>query len=246
MVHHQFADATLAALYDAFCPWDQRQDFAFYLPLVMAADSVLDVGCGTGALLHRARDTGHTGRLRGLDPAPGMLAQAQRRADIDWTLGDLASVPLDERFDLVLMTGHAFQVLVDDAELRTALTAIRSALTDHGRFAFETRNPTVREWEQWTSDRATEATDAAGTVVRMDNQIDTPIVGDRVRFTTTYRSPRWDQPQLSHSTLRFLDAPDLARFLTDAGLIVDEQFGDWDRSALTETSPEIITISRRA
>ncbi|MFI1396091.1 hypothetical protein [Streptomyces sp. NPDC020681] len=36
------------------------------------------------------------------------------------------------------MTGHAFQVLVEDDELRTALAAVRSALTGEGRFAFET------------------------------------------------------------------------------------------------------------
>ena len=61
-----FADLGLAALYDAMCAG--RGDFAFYLPLVMAAPSVLDVGCGTGELLIRARDGGHTGRLTGLDP----------------------------------------------------------------------------------------------------------------------------------------------------------------------------------
>ena len=34
----------------------------------MAAPSVLDVGCGTGRLLHRAREAGHAGRLCGVDP----------------------------------------------------------------------------------------------------------------------------------------------------------------------------------
>ena len=78
MADFQFSDARLAALYDAFSPWDDRGDFGFYLPLVMSARAVLDVGCGTGALLHAARQAGHTGRLCGLDPAAGMLAQARR------------------------------------------------------------------------------------------------------------------------------------------------------------------------
>jgi SAM-dependent methyltransferase len=246
VVDHQFADAELAALYDTFCPWDERRDFAFYFPLVMAADSVLDVGCGTGALLHRARAAGHTGRLRGLDPAPGMLAQAQLRPEIDWTLGDLASVELTEPFDLVVMTGHAFQVLVDDDDLRIALTAIRSALTGRGRFSFETRNPAVREWEHWTPDRAVEITGPSGAVVRMEHHVEPPTADDRVRFTSRYTSPDWDRPWLSHSTLRFLDAPTLNRFLAGAGLVVEEQLGDWDRSPLTAASPEIITSARRA
>lgn len=47
------------------------------------------------------------------------------------------------------VTGHAFQVLVGDDELRASLTAIRQALTDGGRFAFEPRNPLARAWESW-------------------------------------------------------------------------------------------------
>lgn len=76
MVDHQFVDAGLAGWYDLLNGSEGRADFAFYLPLVMAAGDVLDVGCGTGALLHFARKAGHTGRLCGLDPASGMLAQA--------------------------------------------------------------------------------------------------------------------------------------------------------------------------
>jgi len=49
----------------------------------------LDVGCGTGALLHQARESSHCGRLCGLDPADGMLKQARARSDIEWVLGDL-------------------------------------------------------------------------------------------------------------------------------------------------------------
>ncbi|MEK8169819.1 winged helix-turn-helix transcriptional regulator [Streptomyces sp. M19] len=60
-------------------PLGRTRDFTFYLPLVMSARSVLDVGCGTGALLRGARENGHTGRLCGLDPAVGMLEVARTR-----------------------------------------------------------------------------------------------------------------------------------------------------------------------
>src|SRR5688500_7593095 len=89
MPDRHFSDPRLAALYDLFCAG--RPDFDFYLPLVMSAGSVLDVGCGTGALLHLARQAGHTGRLCGLDPADGMLQRAQKRSDIEWVHGTLAS-----------------------------------------------------------------------------------------------------------------------------------------------------------
>jgi hypothetical protein len=53
----------------------------------------------------------------------------------------------DSEFNLAIITGHAFQVLVGDDELRASLTPIRQALTDGGHFAFETRNPLARAWE---------------------------------------------------------------------------------------------------
>jgi ubiquinone/menaquinone biosynthesis C-methylase UbiE len=245
VVDRQFSDADLAELYDLFHPWEDRGDFDFYLPLVMAAEAVLDVGCGTGALLHRARATGHTGRLCGLDPGAGMLEQAGRRSDIEWILGDLTSISWDREFDLVVMTGHAFQVFGQDTELRASLASIRSTLTEEGCFAFETRNPEVRGWEAWTPDNVAEITDTTGALVQMRHQVETPVESGVIRFTTTFDSPRWDHPKLSQSTLRFIDVSSLSSFLAEAGFAIHQQFGDWDRQALTGTSPEIITIARR-
>lgn len=68
-------------------------------------DAVLDVGCGTGALLEGVVTRGSGSRLVGADLSPAMLAVARRR------LGDRASLiaaeagrlPFpDQRFDLVL------------------------------------------------------------------------------------------------------------------------------------------------
>ena len=245
VVDRLFSEPSLAGLYDVFCAWERRGDFSFYLPLVMSADAVLDVGCGTGALLRRASQAGHTGRLCGLDPADAMLDQARTRSDIEWILGDLASVDWLQEFDLVVMTGHAFQVFIEDDQLRASLAVIRSVLTEDGRFAFETRNPLVRAWEGWTPDSAVEVVGAAGTVVRMAHEVETPVDGNVVSFTITFTSRNWDRPQVSRSTLRFLDADSLSSFLSDAGLAIEEQFGDWNRQPLTDASPEIITIARR-
>lgn len=243
VVDRQFSEPRLAALYDGFCAG--RPDFGFYLPLAMSAGAVLDVGCGTGELLRLARRSGHTGRLCGIDPAPAMLDRARLCPDVEWVLGDLSSPRWDREFDLVVMTGHAFQVLIHDTEIRSALTTIRSALTGDGSFVFETRNPSAREWERWTPDNAVEVTGVDGVVVRMAHEVETPVEADLVRFITAYTSAGWDGPELSRSTLRFLDPDTLSVFLSGADLIVAEQFGDWDRSPLTDESLEIITVARR-
>jgi hypothetical protein len=90
-----------------------------------------------------------------------------------------------------------------------------------------------------------EVVDEAGAAVRMSHEVNV-VEGEVVSFTTTYTSPGWDEPKLSRSTLRFLDQKSLSAFLSDAGFLVEVQYGDWDRKPLTETSPEIITIARRS
>jgi ubiquinone/menaquinone biosynthesis C-methylase UbiE len=246
MIECQFTEDDLARLYDLFHPPAQRDDFAFYLKLVMSATAVLDVACGTGALLRLAREAGHTGRLCGLDPARGMLNQARTRTDVEWVQGDLSAVSWDREFDLVVMTGHAFQEFVEDEEIHVALATIRAALKEEGHFAFETRNPLVRAWEHWDTEYTAEITDPSGALVRREHRVEMPVEGKVVRFTTTFSSPGWSRPQVSKGMLRFIDAKSLASFLSAAGLEIEEQFGDWDRSPLTNTSPEIITIARRA
>lgn len=239
-----FTDPDLAALYDAFSPRRHRSDFDFYLPYIMSARSVLDVGCGTGSLLQEARDKGHTGRLVGLDPAEGMLKQARKRNDIEWVLGDLSSTSWDHEFDFIVMTGHAFQVLLTDEEVQTALAAIRAAIAATGKFGFETRNPAAREWERWPDQYTGEVQDAAGVTVRSKCSVEPPLKDDLVSFSHTFTSAGWQLSRVSHSTLRFLDGPALSEFLGDADLEIAEQYGDWDRSPLGDASPEIITVAQ--
>lgn len=245
MVDLHYTDHELAALYDVECPWERRDDFRFYLPRIMAAPSVLDVGCGTGMLLHRTRDAGHTGRLVGLDPGDGMLAIARTRDDVEWLHGDLATVRFDREFAFAVMTGHAFQVLVTDDELHTSLTGVRHALTDDGRFGFETRNPAVRAWETWSRAYAGSYTSPDGVRVDIGCEV-TDVDGELVTFAGTHTSPAWDADKVSWSTLRFLDLDGLREHLNSAGLAIDEVFGDWDGGALTATSPEIVVIAKRA
>lgn len=246
MVDLHFSDVDLAELYDALSfRGHSHRDFDFYLPLIMAAGSVLDVGCGTGALLHAARRRGHRGHLCGLDPAPGMIEVARRHRDVEWLVGDLDSAHIARKFDLVLMTGHTFQVFLEDEEIRRTLTAIRALLAPEGCFACETRNPAAREWESWPQKYAAEVLDRFGRPVSVSCRIDTPFDGRVLSFSQTYTSPAWNKPRVSSSTLRFLDPSALAAFLAETGLAVERQFGDWDRAALTDSSPEIITVARR-
>jgi SAM-dependent methyltransferase len=152
-------------------------------------------------------------------------------------------VAWEQQFDLIVMTGHAFQVLLTEDDIRTTLVSARRALRPGGRFAFETRNPLVRGWEGWTPENAREVTTSDGAQVRIEHRVQS-VEGGVVEMSESFISERWDEPQVSYGSLRFLSADELSSYLDEAGLTIEAQFGDWDRSPFTATSPEIITITR--
>jgi SAM-dependent methyltransferase len=236
-----YSDAQAAALYDVLNPWGPSDDF--YLALVMGAGFVLDVGCGTGTLLRRAREAGHAGRLCGVDPDQASLAVARRRADVEWVAATAATIPWRGEFELAVMTGHAFQVLVTDDELRASLAAIRQVLAGGGRFAFETRNPLARAWERWNPENATDVLDPAGRPLRIAHQVES-VAGEVVTLTETTSDPDGNPLRVDRASLRFLGPDRLAAFLAEAGFGVEAQYGDWSRAPLGPSSPEIITIAR--
>lgn len=236
-----YSDNEVAALYGVLNPWGPSDDF--YLDLVMDAEAVLDVGCGTGMLLHRARQAGHRGRLCGVDPDRAMLDVARGRTDIEWQVGTAASMAWSDEFDLAVMTGHAFQCLVGDDELRASLAAIRNALVAGGRFAFETRNPLARAWESWNPQHPIDVVDSAGRPVRVSYAVEA-VAGDVVTVAELTSDRAGAPLRRDWADLRFLDRDALAAHLTEAGFRIETQYGDWSGGSLTRTSPEIITIAQ--
>jgi SAM-dependent methyltransferase len=241
-----FSDADDAALYDLLNPWgpDLSSGDRFYHELVMAADSVLDVGCGTGAMLACAREHGHRGRLVGLDPDRAALDRARRRAGIEWVEGTAADARWKSDFDLATMTGHAFQCLVSDHDLRTSLAAIHAALRKGGRFVFETRHPQARAWQDWNPSNGSDIIGPAGRALRVWHEVES-VSGDVVTFTETTAEPDGTVLRVGRASLRFLDPQALGTFLDAADFQIEAQYGDWHRAPITTTSREIITIARK-
>jgi SAM-dependent methyltransferase len=236
-----YSDADAAALYDQLNPWGPSDDF--YLSYVMAAPSVLDVGCGTGTLLHRAREAGHTGRLCGVDPDLAALERARRRGDIEWVAGVAAEMAWARAFDLAVMAGNVFQVFVTDHDLLGSLAATRAALVDGGRLVFGTRNPRVRAWEGWNPSNPIDVVDHAGRELRIGYQVES-VAGDVVTFTETTATRTGEPLRVDRASLRFLDAEGVDRALGVAGFEVEARYGDWSRGPFTAASDNIVTVAR--
>ncbi|MFB9662531.1 class I SAM-dependent methyltransferase [Glycomyces mayteni] len=231
-----------ALLYDHLSEWGPSDQF--YLDLVMAAESVLDVGCGTGTILRRARAEGHAGRRVGLDPDPAMLGQAQESDAAEWVRAPASAAAWDAEFDLAIMSGNAFQCLLDDAETVASLTAVRRALTDGGRFVFDTRNPAVKAWRTWTSAEPYRFTDPLGEPMSVVQEAGEPDGEGVVRLDAYFSASYWDEPLKASCGLRFPAPEHLDRLLKAAGLAVEERFGSFTGAAFDPAaSGSLITVA---
>ncbi len=113
--------AALRAHFDAMAPdrdrWKARNGFyyahqtAHVLDLVAPGQRVLEIGCGTGDLLHACRPRVGLG----LDLSPAMVGiAAAKYPDLQFVVGDAEALPLQGPFDVVLISdlvGHLTDIL---------------------------------------------------------------------------------------------------------------------------------------
>ncbi|MDQ3656806.1 MAG: class I SAM-dependent methyltransferase [Chloroflexota bacterium] len=239
----KYSDRDVARLYDVLNPWGASE--RFYLDLVMGAGAVLDVGCGTGSILKRARSEGHAGRLAGVDPDVAMLGVAREGADIAWHEGRASGMPWAGEFDLAIMSGNAFQCLITDEEIAASLAAIHRALVPGGTFAFDTRNPLAKAWLEWDQAMPMHVVDTRGRELAIS--YDVLDVTDGVVTLTENTSTRDGTPiRVDRGQLRFVDQEALDGFLREAGFVIAAQFGNWDRTPATPSSTFTVTLAHRA
>jgi len=239
-----YTDPRLVALYDTLNPFAADTDF--YLALAAGMPRVIDLGCGTGLLACELASRGH--RVIAVDPAPEMLHVARHRPNgdrVQWIEGDARALALLPPAELLVMTGHVAQVFIDDTAFLNTLKAARYALRDGGTLAFESRNPAARAWESWTPAQSHRLIDVDGVgevEVWHDDVSGTPESG--IRFNTHYRFRATDETLTSASELRFRTQDELTAQLEAAGFRRLTWQGDWDGSAVSASSRELIVVAR--
>jgi SAM-dependent methyltransferase len=97
--------------------------------------SLLDLGCGTGrhsALLKDDYD------IVGVDASEGMLACARlKSSELMFHQGDVRTVKLDRRFDVVLMMSAVLGYQHTNEDVLSTMKNVRSHLRDGGLFIFD-------------------------------------------------------------------------------------------------------------
>lgn len=240
----EFADAEL---YDAENRWAKDDDF--YLALALKTGGpVLDLACGTGRLTRAIAAQGLA--VTGLDLSRPMLERARRLARqqgvaVEWIEGDIARFDLGRRFRLALMTAHAFQALLDEADQRACLARVAAHLESGGLFAFEVRNPAARDIARNHDAYAAPIQDLAGRWIdrRVASRYDPATGIEDVTRTRTLRAS--GEAAVTHIRLKYTTANALDALLAEAGFALAARYGDWPDTPFTAESIEIITVARR-
>ncbi|MFW0181048.1 class I SAM-dependent methyltransferase [Rothia sp. P5766] len=153
----QFDDSYLVAIYDEDNPDGEDHDFFRRLATATQAQSIVDLGCGTGILTVTLTGSGRS--VIGIDPAPAMIKYAQHRPGahcVEWQVGTSDQI-MPHSADLVIMSGNVAMHMIGDQWYK-ALKHIAHGLKLGGRLAFETRNPENRAWERWSHEQTTRKT----------------------------------------------------------------------------------------
>lgn len=236
-----FSHPRLAALYDAL--EGKRPDLEFYVNLIESygAHSMLDVGCGTGALACMLARKGFD--VVGLDPAEASLSIARCKPEagrIRWILGDARAVPVLNA-DIAVMTGNVAQVFLSDDDWSATLNAIGGALRPEGRFVFETRDPAKEAWRNWTREKTLRRSELPGGAGAVTTWCDlTNVAWPFVSFRWTFAFEADGVVLSSDSTLRFRERTEVEQSLERNGFVVDAVLDAPDRPGL-----EFVFVARR-
>ena len=108
------------------------------------AQSILELGCGTGAHAVHLIKKGYD--IHGVDLSPAMLARAEKnRAQLDparhrhlsFSIGDIRNVQLKSTFDAVIALFHVISYLPKNEDIQAVLSTVKSQLKKGGIFFFD-------------------------------------------------------------------------------------------------------------
>ena len=233
----QYTHPKLADIYDLGNSGSEDRDF--YLALAgQPPQAILDLGCGTGLLCNAYAERGH--RVTGCDPAPAMLMVAARKPfgeQITWVESPAESYRSAQQFDLITMTGHAFQVLLTEPTVLATLDTIERHLKRGGKAVFESRNPAI-DWDKIWARRVT-LNGPNGPIIATRRTLASDRAAGTISFAWDYDFG--DDTLTSTSTLWFLSHDQIIALAEQVGLSLLNLYGDWDASPFDpENSREMI------
>lgn len=228
-------------------------DNRYYLEqMERAGGPVLEIGAGTGRLLHAALQRGVD--AWGLDLSPAMIARCRTRLAPEQRervgVGDAVTMQLGRRFALIVapfrVLSHVFDV---DDQLRL-LDSVHAHLQPGGRFIFDLYVPDLRLLLEGLPERCDfEGERAPGRRLRRRVR---SAPADLARQTNAVRMTfEWQEDDGSERRadwdfeMRFFFRYEIEHLVARSKLRLEALHGDFDGGPLTAASRELVAVCRR-
>ncbi len=241
----EFSDPRLVALYDKLNPFGDDSEFFCKQAEKLGAKTVIDLGCDTGLLTLELAKRGY--RVTGIEPSEAMLTIARGKPHankVEWLQGSFEKMD-GLQADIVLMTSHVAQFFMNEEEWRAMLQAAYKALHVGGHLVFDVRRLTKPPFISWpTENNRKQFKDAAAGIVEWWHKL-LEVEDKLVRYELHYFFERSGEEIVSVNELVFREQEEVSESLADTGLKIETIYGNWDGSAASSSSPEMIFIAKR-
>ena len=255
-----------SALYDSFIAdyYDESpivkgrlQDVAFYRDAAREfGDPVLELGCGTGRITMALAEAGK--RVTGLDLSERMLERAAKkraalmveaRERVHLVQSDMARFDLGEKFRLIIIPFRPFQHLLEVREQVDCLECVRKHLAPGGRLildVFQTDAERMHDPVHMREVLVTEYKTADGRQVRISERVAAFHRAEQrndveMIFSISHKDGRQERLVFAWP-LRYFFRYEVEHLLGRCGYRVAALYGDFDRTAIRDDSPEMIFV----
>jgi len=241
-------------------------DVAFYRGAAKEyGDPVLELGCGTGRITLDLAAAGH--RVTGLDISERMLERCKRKREglpadaserVHLVQGDMTKFDLGEKFRLVIIPFRPMQHLLEVEDQMSCLETVRKHLWADGRRPGERRGRLILDVFQTDAERMHDPAYQKEGLVAEYAMPDGRRVRIMERVTAFHRAEQRNDVEMIFYvtdargkverlvfawTLRYFFRYEVEHLLARCGLRVCAAYGDFDRSSLVDTSPEMIFVA---
>ena len=202
----------------------------------LQGSKVLDLACGPGRHAKLLRQAG--ARVVGFDLSMPLLSRARHRASppLDVVRGDMRRLPFAaQTFDVVVNLFTSFGYFADDDQHHKVLQQVATVLKPGGTLFLDYFNSLLLM--DGLIEREERAIGSQRVVIRRHFSEDRRFVLKEMQLMDDGRS--------FTERMRLFTAADLTQMISQAGMSVRRQFGDYDASEPTPQSPRVILMADR-
>jgi len=251
----------LAELYDLVPMYAVKPDVDFYVQYCSATGGkILELGCGTGRVLIPAARSGC--EITGLDISEHVLTRCRDKLQLEahdvqervrLVQGNMIDFDIKDHFDLVIIPFRPFQQLISVDDQLACLHRIHRHLNPSGKLVFDffqvnmaiisdpNRKEEVEDVAEFTlpDGRRLRRTHRLTALHRAEQYNDVELI-----YYLTDKSGNTERI-VEPFPFRYFFRYEVEHLLARCGFEVRELFGDFDKTPLSDDSPEIVFVAEK-